>query len=67
MGDLISAIHNLPKNMEVADFAESFIKQERGAEEQAKADIKKLIIDLQTIHDELDKYINKTERLRVVK
>jgi hypothetical protein len=67
MGDLISAIHNLPKNMEVADFAESYVKQERGAEERAKADIRKLIIDLQTIHDELDKYINKTERLRVVK
>lgn len=67
MGDLISAVHNLPKDMEVADFAESFIKQERGAEEHAEADIKKLIIDLQTIHDELDKYVNKTERLRVVK
>jgi hypothetical protein len=67
MEDLISAIHNLPKNMEVADFAESYVKQERGAEERAKADIRKLIIDLRTIHDELDKYINKTERLRVVK
>lgn len=67
MLDLISAINNLPKNMEIADYAESHIRQNTGAEARTKADIEKLIIDLKTIHDELDNYIHKERKLTVVK
>jgi hypothetical protein len=65
--DLVNAVMNLPKNMEIADYAESHIRQSVGAEARAKAEIEKVIIDLQVIHDELDKYIHKERKLQVVK
>lgn len=65
--DLINAVMNLPKNMELADYAESHMRQNAGAEARTKAELEKLIIDLQVIHDELDKYIHKEMGLRVIK
>lgn len=65
--DLIVAVRNLPKNMEVADYAESHIRQEVGGEAHARADIEKMVIDMKVICEELDKYLHKERKLQVVK
>ena len=65
--DLITIMGEFPQNLEIADFAECYIRRAAGAEARATADIEKLIVDLQVLHDGLENYVNKSRRLQVVK
>lgn len=65
--NLIGAVRELPKSLEIADYVECYIRQHSGAEALTRAEVEKMMIDLQVIHDELDRYINKSGRLQVVK